>query len=406
MSNSILSQIRQQSNHAKLKRILLPFFTCCLFASNSLCLGSPPSSEAEDRRARKVEAGDQSGRKLLLGSLLGSHSGRQKTESKTRTETLLANDAFVVRDPAPVKLALARSHGNGTDLDSGGPSTDHEWGVTSGAASDRSRASRFAGFVWHANVRDSADSGLSAGLTEAKRDRGFHSAAVQDAARNRRTAFIQPVAAEQSFSVASVAPPVPAALQVAALAALPPASMVLSDFSNFASQNPFFGQTWDNPAQFSQGAGFASIQPVGGGNPKDDGNFLVVPANRNFSSFRFVEITARVDSGNATASFNFYLEDNSGGVRSVPFTIASFGSSFSTLSAALPTAGIDLTDILFWGISTSSNPVSDFRVSFDNVALTVPEPSAGLLILLGVGLFGFGNRRRCVGIAKAKIGSA
>ena len=107
-----------------------------------------------------------------------------------------------------------------------------------------------------------------------------------------------------------------------------------------------------------------------------------------------VEITGREDAGNQTSTFSFYLEDGSGQIAAIPFTISSFGSSFSTLSRLLPTSGIDLRDISFWGITTSSSAVSDFRVSFDNIVLTVPEPGTGLLMLFGAGLFGFTGRQR------------
>src|SRR2546425_9137109 len=92
------------------------------------------------------------------------------------------------------------------------------------------------------------------------------------------------------------------------------AAVVLSDFSNLAAQSPTFSGSWRGGSpvadQFVQNSGFISLQPVNGGNPQDDGDFLVAPLAFSIAGLNQISLTARVDTGNAASSLIVLLYDN------------------------------------------------------------------------------------------------
>jgi hypothetical protein len=184
-----------------------------------------------------------------------------------------------------------------------------------------------------------------------------------------------------------------------------PAAVLLSDFSDLAgtSFTPF-GLSWSGGSpetdQFSQGAGFVSIIPVGGGNPLGDGNFYSVLSGttdlpgppQDFSLLPEIQVTARIDGGNGSGGFILTLVDSDfTDVGSAVFSVELFGPAFSTASAMITLSGEgSLANIQYFRLSGDGG-FSAFRMSFDQ-AVAVPEPSAAILAGLA-GLFAAGRRR-------------
>jgi len=198
--------------------------------------------------------------------------------------------------------------------------------------------------------------------------------------------------------------PLIAALALSAQAL--PAAIVINDFSNLTDQafSPF-GLSWSGGTpevdQFIQGSGNISIAPVNGGNPLGDGNFYAVLggttgspfAPQDFTLLTDIQVTARLDSGNASGGFILTLVDSTfTDVGSAVFSVSLFTSSFSTASASLVLSGDgSISDIQYFRISGDGD-FNAFRMSFDN-ATAVPEPSTCLL--LGLGAAGLlGSRRK------------
>jgi hypothetical protein len=164
------------------------------------------------------------------------------------------------------------------------------------------------------------------------------------------------------------------------------AAVTLSDFSNFAGQTPFAGGSWATPAdQFIQNNGNISITSVNGGNPRDDGDFLVSPASPfSIGSLNQISLTLRIDSGNTATGLKVFLEDGMGKTEIASFTLSSFNSaSFTTVVAPLTlTSNFDTSNIIAWDIA-GGNPagINNVRVSLDSI-FVVPEPSS--IVLLAV----------------------
>lgn len=117
---------------------------------------------------------------------------------------------------------------------------------------------------------------------------------------------------------------------------------VLSDFSNLSAQSPSFLESWDNggTAQYSQQAGFITIEPVSGGNPQSDGYFIA-GTSLDLTAHISLEITARRGADNDAPTFGvvFYNDDVLGGVgahRVYSFSSGAFsGPAFNTASVSL-----------------------------------------------------------------------
>jgi len=193
---------------------------------------------------------------------------------------------------------------------------------------------------------------------------------------------------------------------LATICPLAPAQILISDFSNLSTQafSPF-GQSWNGgtPAadQFVQNSGNVSITSVNGGNPDGQGNFNAsLPGSEsvNLTGMLTLQLTARVDSGNANTALTIVLEDGSfTEIGTATFLASSFNSSFSTVNAPITLAGGgDITNATFWTLS-GDNVVGDtVRMSFDNLdaILAVPEPSSFAMLGLGLGFLGFCFYRR------------
>jgi hypothetical protein len=194
-----------------------------------------------------------------------------------------------------------------------------------------------------------------------------------------------------------------AAVALAGLVALHArADITISNFNSFSTQLSSMEISWNNAGtdQFNQGAGFISIAPVGGGNPKGDGYFnAYMPggseANPNagtvsLSGQLFFNLTARVDAGNASSILHILLYDDSFTQAAIgTFEASSFTSTFSSQSAVISLIGSgDITKVTYWRMDGDGIASDNFRYSFDNLSTTsVPEPSSyalGAGILLGL----------------------
>jgi len=174
------------------------------------------------------------------------------------------------------------------------------------------------------------------------------------------------------------------------------AQILISDFSDIGTQafTPF-NLTWSfgDPAvaQFSQGAGFISILPVSGGDPKANGSFDADVAGSAggsnpviVSSVTSLSMIARLDSGNASSAVSIVLRDsNFNQVGSAQFLASAFTSTFSAVSATFVLGGGgDPADTAYWTIYGDGVAANNFRMSFDNL-VAVPEASAAWLIVCG-----------------------
>jgi len=176
---------------------------------------------------------------------------------------------------------------------------------------------------------------------------------------------------------------------------------LISDFSDIAVQafTPFNG-SWDSGSpssnQFIQNTGFILIAPVNGGDPTGDGSFDAALAGTtpiSFSAITQLSLTARVDSGNEVASVAVEVLDSTFTlIGSSAFAVASFTSSFSTVSAPFVIGGGGVvTDATYWRLAGDTVAANSVRMSFDNLS-AVPEPST--IALAAIGLIGVAAARR------------
>jgi hypothetical protein len=190
-------------------------------------------------------------------------------------------------------------------------------------------------------------------------------------------------------------------------AALPGrASIVISDFNNFAAQLSSMELSWINLGinQYSQGAGSITIAPVSGGNPSGDGYFTAFmpggseanpgAGSANITGQTLLSLNARVDAGNASSFVKFTLYDASFiEVASATFSASSLTPSFTTQYASLVFTGSgQANSITYWRAEGDKVASNNFRFSFNDLTVTVPEPAT--VLLLGLGMGGLLLRRR------------
>ena len=169
-----------------------------------------------------------------------------------------------------------------------------------------------------------------------------------------------------------------------------------------------WGQTtlsnFDNVPNFGPGSWSANSNVSGGlltigGSAVNDGSFLYVNSLPDWSAYKSVQITARVDSGNtAGLTFNFYA-DTDFGTTFYTQTVSSslFGSTLTTVNIPFD-ATFNPSSVDMWGITTEAAGTSPFRMTFDSISLstTVPEPAtyAAILGFVTLGLVGYRRFRR------------
>ena len=172
--------------------------------------------------------------------------------------------------------------------------------------------------------------------------------------------------------------------------------VVINDFSDWTASNPnggFENGTW--ASQVTQDTGFITV----GGSADNTGSVyldLIGTVPKDLTSYSGLNLTARVDSGNAGGSFTIVVTDSGGNnAASATFLTSSFSSSFSTVTSswtvldALKLA--DANGFFIYGSGTTDL----FKFSFDTLSVgAIPEPSTYALLMLGAGAIGVMVRRR------------
>lgn len=192
-------------------------------------------------------------------------------------------------------------------------------------------------------------------------------------------------------------------MAVASFPAAATAQTVLSDFSDIAAQNETFTTSWGAPNQYTQNAGFITIEPVEAGNPQGDGT-LLVRMDLDLTVHTSIDVRAREDSGNQVGVFSIVFfnpqgpPDSQGTSVGYTFSTADFASGFTTRSIDLSAppdftvgeAPFDPSAVNYWQIEADpiNGSTSDFRMAFDQLQLTtVPEPSTWAMLMIGGALF-------------------
>lgn len=199
-------------------------------------------------------------------------------------------------------------------------------------------------------------------------------------------------------------------LLAASLAAVSQAeSLLLSDFSNFYDpatvtlSGSFYDGPWSVDTTLSGPTSF-TIADFGHGTPSaSSGNAFIKwlgNETQDWSAYTTIELTGLTLAGNATATLNFQIEDANGFFALTSFNLADFVGGISTVSVAINSYGIDLTQVTHWGFQVDAfeSPAPAFAFEFDNLALStvvIPEPSTVAIALGGVAFAaGMWRRRR------------
>lgn len=165
------------------------------------------------------------------------------------------------------------------------------------------------------------------------------------------------------------------------------ASLLLSDFTS--TSGAVISGSW--VGQTSLSAGVLTVS----GSAKDEIGYTV-SASINASTYNYLEIIARTESGNAS-NFSVRFEDSNLNEYVVTALSSSLSSSLSTIyvplnwTAANTANGFDSTSITAWGFGGSGLGTVAFAYSVDKLSLTtsaVPEP-ATYAALFGVASLGF-----------------
>jgi hypothetical protein len=170
------------------------------------------------------------------------------------------------------------------------------------------------------------------------------------------------------------------------------ATSLLSDFNSISGAS--ITGSWVGQTSLSSG-----VFTVGGA-AKDEIGFTF-NSSINATSYGYLEIIAKVDSGNAS-NFSIRFEDSNLNEYVVTLLASSFTSSLTTIyvplnwTAANSANGFDSSSITAWGFGGNGVGTVAFAYSVDQLALStsaVPEP-ATYAAIFGLAALGFGAVRR------------
>jgi hypothetical protein len=181
------------------------------------------------------------------------------------------------------------------------------------------------------------------------------------------------------------------ALFAASAFGLSAATITISDFSAFTPT--VFGGTWDEDSSLSGATTFA-VGNFSGTQPTF-GNFEVTFAAVDWTGYQYVTLTGFAAAGldaNLMEGLAFYFTDASDHTSSTPFTLTDFGAGPSSIAstAMIDATGVDLTQVVNWGIGTNFS-FDAFAFTFDNLSLSttaIPEPSTYATLCGAFGLVG------------------
>ncbi|MDX6766827.1 MAG: PEP-CTERM sorting domain-containing protein [Candidatus Methylacidiphilales bacterium] len=153
------------------------------------------------------------------------------------------------------------------------------------------------------------------------------------------------------------------------------AQLVLSNFSNFTAdaEVPFGQNGWETPTQIT-----GQMELTTGTGLGNYVWFFSTP--QDYSAYSQVSLDGLILSGNTSSVYTFNIIDSGLNVlASATFTAAELTGVdvLKTLNIISPINAAN-----GWQIAADGSPLSNTRVSFDNVAL-VPEPSTYALLLVG-----------------------
>lgn len=176
------------------------------------------------------------------------------------------------------------------------------------------------------------------------------------------------------------------------------ASTLLSDFSDFALSGTY--EQW-NSGTFTSGPEDFRVQANDFG-----GGFFNLPAPVDASGEFALEVQLDVNEGNVAEMFNVVLFDGDGTERVFQFADVGVGDG-QVLTKDLgdflqdnnpgTTPGLDTTNLTVFhlqGTFANGNPGLAMDLTFDNLALVVPEPMAGALLAVGLAASAGAVRRR------------
>jgi len=184
------------------------------------------------------------------------------------------------------------------------------------------------------------------------------------------------------------------------------AAIVINAFDNLLADSPAFLATWIDGSddQYVQDTGFVAIQPVGAGDPQDDGSFGIAPGSWS-SGFDLtssgtntnISLLARFDAGNASTGISILFTDIN--FSSASYTFTGFTSSFTSVAVNMSSfsAAIDWTAITDYAVGGgASTPENAFRASISEISATaIPEPTTWALFATGLATaMAFRPRRR------------
>jgi hypothetical protein len=179
------------------------------------------------------------------------------------------------------------------------------------------------------------------------------------------------------------------------LALVDPTPIVVSHFGGGSGDGAArTGTTW--VGQTTQHAGTLSV----GGTARDDNGWGATRLSLDASGMSYLNITAQRDAGHAAPTVFIQFEDLSLRTKIVSVSTSQFAVGTLTL-VQVPLTGwtIDFgpSQIVSWSLGGGSVGTTDFRMTFDSLALTataIPEPATTALAVAGAMLAAALGRRR------------
>ena len=172
-------------------------------------------------------------------------------------------------------------------------------------------------------------------------------------------------------------------LSITLLAVSASAQIVLDTFNSGAATGSVrAGSTW--VGNVTQNTTTITV----GGTAKDDNGWGVTGLSLNATGLTNLFVTAQLEAGNAATSFVIQFEDVSLNTQVFSVSSAAFTvGSLTTVNIPINFTGpFNRANISGWNIGGGSTGILAFNFTFDNLLLSIPEPSTYGLLALGLGV--------------------